>query len=71
MKEYTKAALSHNRNELITEAEKNGVIIQHRKTNGIVVSELVMIPMDEYKKLTEGVKELTSVIEESLKGCNN
>ena len=44
MKTYKSSDLTNKRAEVFREAEKNGVIIQQCRTNGDVISELVLIP---------------------------
>lgn len=43
MKTYKSSDLTNKRAEVLREAEKNGVIIQQCRTNGDVISELVMV----------------------------
>lgn len=43
MKTYKSSDLTHKRAEVLEEAEANGVIIQQLKTNGTVISELVLM----------------------------
>ena len=42
MKTYKSSDLTHKRAEVMREAEKDGVIIQERRTNGEVVNEFVL-----------------------------
>jgi len=42
MKVFKSSDLTHKRSEVMREAEKNGVIIQERRTNGEVVKEFVL-----------------------------
>ena len=46
MKTYKSSDLTHNRAEVMREAELNGVIIQERRTNGEVVKEFVLVTTD-------------------------
>ena len=43
MKTYKSSDLTHKRSEVLREAELNGVIIQQCRTNGEVISELVLM----------------------------
>ena len=43
MKTFKSSDLSHNRAEVMREAELNGVIIQERRTNGDVVKEYYLV----------------------------
>ena len=52
MKTYKSADLTHKRAEVFREAETNGVIIQQCRTNGEVISELVLINKAEHDELT-------------------
>ena len=68
MKTYKASDLTNNkRAEVFEEAAKNGVIIEMRKTNGDVISELVLIPADAYKEMTEGIEALKNLLIE-IKG---
>ncbi len=48
MKTYKSSALTHNRAEVMREAEKGGAIIQECRTNGEVVKEFVLVEKDKY-----------------------
>ena len=48
MKTYKSSDLTHKRSEVLREAELNGVIIQQCRTNGEVISELVLVGKGEY-----------------------
>lgn len=49
MRTYKSSDLTNNkRAEVFEEAAKNGVIIEMRKTNGDVISELVLVSRDKY-----------------------
>jgi len=50
MKTFKSSDLTNKRAEVFEEAAKNGVIIEMRKTNGDVISELVMINKEVYEK---------------------
>ncbi len=50
MKTFKSSDLTNKRAEVFREAEKNGVIIQQCRTNGDVISELVMISKEVYEK---------------------
>ena len=52
MKTYKSGDLTHKRAEVFREAEVNGVIIQQCRTNGEVISELVLINKAEHDELT-------------------
>lgn len=53
MKTYKSSDLTHKRAEVMREAEKSGVIIQERRTNGEVVSELVVISKSDYDEMNK------------------
>ena len=53
MKTYKSRDLTHKRAEVLEEAAKNGVIIEMRKTNGDVISELVLCSKDKYMGINE------------------
>ena len=67
MKTFKSSELTNKRAEVLREAEKNGVIIQQCRTNGDVISELVLIPADAYKEMTEGIEALKNLLIE-IKG---
>lgn len=50
MKTYKSSDLTNKRTELIPEAQKNGVIIELRNTNGDVKCELVLAPKEMFDK---------------------
>jgi len=53
MKTYKSSDLTHNRAEVMREAEKNGVIIQQRETNGVVRQEFIVVTKDKYDDLID------------------
>ncbi len=53
MKKYKSSDLTHKRAEVMREAEKSGVIIQECRTNGEVVSELVVISKSDYDEMNK------------------
>ncbi len=51
MKRYKSSDLTHKRAEVLREAEYNGVIIQQRRTNGEIASEMVVISKSDYDEM--------------------
>ena len=57
MKTYKSSDLTHKRAKVFEEAEKNGVIIQVRKTNGDVMKEFVLCTKDKYMGINHSSHE--------------
>ena len=53
MKTFKSSDLTNKRAEVFREAEKNGVIIQQCRTNGEVISELVLVNKAEYDEMNK------------------
>ena len=53
MKKYKSSDLTHKRAEVLKEAECSGVIIQQRRTNSEVISELVVISKSDFDEMNK------------------
>ncbi len=61
MKTYKSSDLTHKRAEVLTEAAKDGVIIQQLETNGKVRHEFALFNKVQWDELANQILELSGV----------
>ena len=67
MRTYKSSDLTNNkRAEVFREAEANGVIIQQCRTNGDVISEMILVDVNKYQDIADDVSIYTGISNSEL-----